>query len=106
MGTEERRETKVKGEAERSDKYKKEDFLTRQAKRKRKLSKIRVIDDDDINSKVPKKKKGKKSSFDSELVNTSAKSVKALRHVANKKKNEDRRQNRKNKNVKNKSSFK
>ena len=82
------------------------DFLTRQAKRKRKLSKIRVIDDDDINSKGPKKKKGKKSSFDSELVNTSAKSVKAFRHVANKKKNEDRRQNRKNKNVKNKSSFK
>merc|ERR1712130_21850 len=82
------------------------DFLTRQAKRKRKLSKIRAIDDDDMNSKGPKQKKVKKSSFDSELVNTSAKSVKAFRHVANKKKNEDRRQSKKNKKMKNKSSFK
>ena len=61
-------------------------------------------EDDDVGV-GSKKKRGKKSSFDKELVNTSAKSVKAFRHVANKKKNEDRRLNKK-KGGKNKSSFK
>merc|ERR1719445_2820075 len=83
------------------------DFTNREAKRKlrkkRRLKKIRAIDDDDDNI-APKKKKSKKSSFDSELVNTSAKSVKAFRHVANKKQNDDRRQNKKNKFVRNKKS--
>merc|ERR1719167_1090138 len=82
------------------------EYILREDKRKRRLKKIRAIDDDDDNF-APKKKKSKKSSFDSELVNTSAKSVKAFRHVANKKQNDDRRQNKKNKFVKNKkSSFK
>merc|ERR1712020_762628 len=43
------------------------------------------------------KKLKKKSSFESELVNTSDKSVKAFRHVANKKKNDDRRLQKKGK---------
>merc|ERR1712058_149735 len=82
------------------------EYILREDKRNRRLKKIRAIDDDDDNF-APKKKKSKKSSFDSELVNTSAKSVKAFRHVANKKQNDDRRQNKKNKFVKNKkSSFK
>merc|ERR1712029_1244958 len=82
------------------------EYILREDKRKRRLKKIRAIDDDD-DKFAPKKKKSKKSSFDSELVNTSAKSVKAFRHVANKKQNDDRRQNKKNKFVKNKkSSFK
>merc|ERR1711915_747033 len=51
------------------------DFVERQAKRKRKLTKIRSVDDD-IAAPAAKKFK-KKSSFESELVNTSEKSVKA-----------------------------
>ena len=83
------------------------EYIHRDAKRKRKKPRIKMFDEDD-NDNVPKpaKKKAKKSSFASELVNTSAKSVKAFRHVANQKKNEDRRNNKKGKNVKNKSSFK
>ena len=80
------------------------DFVNREAKRKRKLSKITVFNEDDDVGVGLKKKRGKKSSFDKELVNTSAKSVKAFRHVANKKKNEDRRLNKK-KGGKSKSSF-
>ena len=80
-------------------------FVNREAKRKRKLSKITVFNEDDDVGVGSKKKRGKKSSFDRELVNTSAKSVKAFRHVANQKKNEDRR-NSKKKGGKNKSSFK
>jgi len=70
------------------------DFVERQAKRKRKLTKIRSFVDDDIAAPAAKKFK-KKSSFESELVNTSEKSVKAFRHVANKKKNDDRRMKKK-----------
>ena len=81
------------------------DYVNREAKRKRKLSKITVFNEDDDVGVGSKKKRGKKSSFDRELVNTSAKSVKAFRHVANQKKNEDRR-NSKKKGGKNKSSFK
>ena len=80
-------------------------FVNREAKRKRKLSKITVFNEDDDVGVGSKKKRGKKSSFFRELVNTSAKSVKAFRHVANQKKNEDRR-NSKKKGGKNKSSFK
>ena len=80
-------------------------FVNREAKRKRKLSKITVFNEDDDVGVGSKKKRGKKSSFDRELVNTSAKSVKAFRHVANQKKNEDRR-NSKKKSGNNKSSFK
>jgi len=50
---------------------------------------------DEENELPSKVKKSKKSSFETELVNTSSKSVKAFRHVANKKKNEDRRMNKK-----------
>jgi len=72
------------------------DFITRQSKRKRKEKKIRSFDEND--SVAPKSKKlKKKSSFESELVNTSDKSVKAFRHVANKKKNDDRRLQKKGK---------
>ena len=81
------------------------DFITREAKRKRKLSKIRSFNEDDT-VPVSFKKKSKKSSFDSELTNTSTKNVKKFRHVANKKKSDDRRSQRKGKNVKSKSSFK
>jgi len=69
------------------------DYLTREAKKRRKPKKITVFDEEnELPSKV---KKSKKSSFETELVNTSSKSVKAFRHVANKKKNEDRRMNKK-----------
>ena len=81
------------------------EYVSREAKRKRKLSKITVFNENDDVGVGSKKKRGKKSSFDRELVNTSAKSVKAFRHVANQKKNEDRR-NSKKKGGKNKSSFK
>ena len=81
------------------------DFITREAKRKRKLSKIRSFNDDD-NLPAVGKKKNKKSSFDTEITNTTTQSVKKFRHVANKKKSDDRRSQRKGKNVKSKSSFK
>jgi len=72
------------------------DFIARQSKRKRKEKKIRSFNESD--SVAPKsKKQKKKSSFESELVNTSDKSVKAFRHVANKKKNDDRRLQKKGK---------
>merc|ERR1712226_1018752 len=72
------------------------DYLARGAKRARQLKKIRTVIDDsgDIQSGKPKKQK-KKSSFDTELTNTSEKSVKQFRHVANKRQNEDRRMNKK-----------
>jgi len=72
------------------------DFLVRQAKRKRKASKIRSFNENDGAAPKSKKQK-KKSSFEAELVNTSEKSVKAFRHVANKKKNDDRRMQKKGK---------
>jgi len=72
------------------------DFITRQCKRKRKEKKIRSFNEDDASVPLSKKQK-KKSSFESELVNTSEKSVKAFRHVANKKKNDDRRLQKKGK---------
>ena len=69
------------------------DYIARNAKKRRKPQKITVFDEE--NELPSKAKKSKKSSFETELVNTSAKSVKAFRHVANKKKNEDRRMNKK-----------
>jgi len=72
------------------------DFITRQCKRKRKEKKIRSFNEDDGSIPLSKKQK-KKSSFESELVNTSEKSVKAFRHVANKKKSDDRRLQKKGK---------
>jgi len=70
------------------------EYITRQSKAKRKAKKIRSFIDDDSGAPMSKKQK-KKSSFESELVNTSEKSVKAFRHVANKKKNDDRRMQKK-----------
>jgi len=70
------------------------DYIARQSKNKRKAKKIRSFIDDDSGAPMSKKQK-KKSSFESELVNTSEKSVKAFRHVANKKKNDDRRMQKK-----------
>merc|ERR1712215_441839 len=84
------------------------DYIVRQSKNKRKQKKLRVFNVDVNGPTVPKKQK-KKSSFESELVNTSAKSVKAFRHVANKKKSDDRRMKKKGKpggNFGKKSSFK
>merc|ERR1712048_584125 len=76
------------------------------AKRKRKLKKIRAVYDEDETVGTRKQKKSK-SSFESHIVNTSNKAVKEFRHVANKKKNDDRRLLKKTKNGKNnKSSFK
>ena len=80
------------------------DYTNRDAKRKRKLKKIRVIDEEDENV-GPKKKKKSKSSFESHIVDTSSKAVKGFRHVANKKKNDDKRLMKKSKKGKNKSSF-
>merc|ERR1712113_929671 len=82
------------------------DYTNRDAKRKRKLKKIRVIDEEDENVGSKKKKKSN-SSFESHIVDTSSKAVKGFRHVANKKKNDDKRLLKKSKNGKNKkSSFK
>merc|ERR1711997_397185 len=82
------------------------DFTNRDAKRNRKLKKIRAIDDDDEIVGKRKQKKSK-SSFESHIVNTSNKAVKEFRHVANKKKNDDRRLLKKSNKGKNKkSSFK
>ena len=82
------------------------DYITRQAKAKRKLTKLRVVKDDD-HTPNNKKRKGNKSSFDDALVNTSTQNVKKFRHIANQKKNEDRRNAKKKGNVKSsKSSFK
>merc|ERR1712048_255159 len=82
------------------------DYTSRDAKRKRKLKKIRAVYDEDETVGTRKQKKSK-SSFESHIVNTSNKAVKEFRHVANKKKNDDRRLLKKTKNGKNnKSSFK
>merc|ERR1711902_197472 len=82
------------------------DFTNREAKRKRKLQKIRAIHEEDETVGKRKQKKSK-SSFESHIVNTSNKAVKEFRHVANKKKNDDKRLLKKSKNGKNKkSSFK
>jgi len=70
------------------------DYVGRVAKRARKPKKMRVCIDDDVGggkNQPGKQKQKKKSSFESELVNTSEKSVKGFRHVANKQKNDDRR---------------
>ena len=72
------------------------DYVARGAKRARKLKKIRSVIDDSENAGPGKaKKQKKKSSFDSELTNTSDKSVKGFRHIANKQKNDDRRMSKK-----------
>jgi len=73
------------------------DYIVRESKRKRKLKKVRVFNEDSNNGASVSKKQKKKSSFEAELVNTSNKSVKAFRHVANKKKNEDKRLKKKGK---------
>merc|ERR1712130_562060 len=75
------------------------DFTNRDAKRKRKLKKIRAIDEEDETVGKRKQKKSK-SSFESHIVNTSSKAVKEFRHVANKKKNDDKRLLKKSKNGK------
>jgi len=82
------------------------DYLTRQNKKAKRLKKIRVFNEESTGPKVKQQKKSK-SSFESELANVSSKSVKKFRHVANQKKNEDRRMAKKKggKNFKSKSSF-
>jgi len=82
------------------------DFTNREAKRSRQQKRIRVFNEEDENVGKAKKKKSK-SSFESHIVNTSSKSVKAFRHVANKKQNDDKRLLKKSNKGKNKkSSFK
>lgn len=72
------------------------DYIARGAKKARRMKKIRTIIDDSTNiSSGKKKKQNKKSSFDSEITNTSEKSVKQFRHIANKKQNDDRRMSKK-----------
>merc|ERR1719193_2783261 len=68
------------------------DYIMREAKRARKLKKIRSVVElvEKVNNGKTKQKK-KKSSFDAELTNTSSKSVKGFRHIANKKKSDDKR---------------
>ena len=79
------------------------DYTNRDAKRKRKLTKIRAIEDEEEVVGKRKQKKSK-SSFESHIVNTSSKAVKEFRHVANKKKNEDKRLLKKSNKGKNKKS--
>jgi len=72
------------------------DYIARGAKKARRMKKIRTVIDDSTNIGSGKQKKqNKKSSFDSELTNTSEKSVKQFRHIANKKQNDDRRMSKK-----------
>merc|ERR1719228_1886541 len=68
------------------------DYIMREAKRARKLKKIRSVVEpaEKVNGGKTKQKK-KKSSFDAELTNTSSKSVKGFRHIANKRKSDDKR---------------
>lgn len=70
------------------------DWVARGAKKAKQLKKIRKVVDDDLGPSKAKKQK-KKSSFEDGLTDTSNKSVKAFRHVANKRKNDDRRANKK-----------
>merc|ERR1711915_769134 len=70
-------------------------FMQREIKRNRKLKKIRVFNEDTSAVKATKAKKESKSSFESDLANVSGKAVKKFRHVANQKKNEDRRLSKK-----------
>merc|ERR1719347_1666024 len=67
------------------------DFIMREAKRARKLKKIRSIVEPPEKASGGKVKQKKKSSFDAELTNTSSKSVKGFRHIANKRKSDDKR---------------
>merc|ERR1719167_900887 len=67
------------------------DYIMREAKRARKLKKIRSVVDPAEKVNVGKTKQKKKSSFDAELTNTSSKSVKGFRHIANKRKSDDKR---------------
>jgi len=67
------------------------DYLSRVAKRSKRAKKMRVFNEDTPASKSGKALKKSKSSFESEIANVSEKSVKKFRHVANQKKNEDRR---------------
>ena len=67
------------------------DYIMREAKRARKLKKIRSIVEPVEKASGGKVKQKKKSSFDAELTNTSSKSVKGFRHIANKKKSDDKR---------------
>jgi hypothetical protein len=59
-------------------------FVSREAKRKRKLKKIRAVDDDaDSMGRGASQQKKRKSAFDNDIVNVQRKNVKRLRHVAN-----------------------
>jgi ATP-dependent RNA helicase DDX27 len=71
------------------------EYLARGAKKARQQKKIRTIVDDPEKSGTGKVKQKKKSSFDSELTNTSDRSVKQFRHIANKRKSDDKRMNKK-----------
>merc|ERR1719508_103192 len=83
-------------EAEDMKKMEKEaDYYARDAKRKRKNKKIRSFNDNDGNKESMKAVKRKKSSFEDNLVNTSQKSVKSFRHVANKHRSDERRESKK-----------
>merc|ERR1712203_806030 len=94
------------GDPEQRESLREYDFTNREAKRARKQKRIRVFNEDDEDVGQTKKKKSK-SSFESHIVNTSTKSVKAFRHVANKKQNDDKRLLKKSNKGKNKkSSFK
>jgi len=76
---------------EREAMNKEGDYIMREAKRARKLKKIRSIVEPVEKAGGGKVKQKKKSSFDAELTNTSSKSVKGFRHIANKKKSDDKR---------------
>jgi len=67
------------------------DYIMREAKRARKLKKIRSVVEPAEKVNGGKTKQKKKSSFDAELTNTSSKSVKGFRHIANKRKSDDKR---------------
>ena len=75
------------------------DYIARQAKKGRRQKRIRMFNErDDAGGSLGKgggRKRSGASSFEDGLVNTSAKSVKRLRHVANKKIVDERRAARK-----------
>lgn len=85
--------------------YREGEYVTREAKRSRKLKKMRTVDDPEFQSNnnsgggaagkegAPgaKQSKKRKSAFDDEITNVRNKNVKKMRHVANSKQNEMKR---------------
>ena len=63
--------------------FREAEYITREAKRNRKLKKIRTVEDDDDFGKGGKKKGKRGSAFENDIVNVKRKNVKRLRHEGN-----------------------